>query len=470
VSLLISGATIIDGVAKNPIEGQAIWIEGGRIRAIGRRDELGVPPRVQVIDARGKYVIPGLMNANVHLLLDTRMENLVRHEASYEALIAEAAQVALKGGVTTVFDTAGPRKPLMAVRDKINAGELQGSRIFCAGWIIGMDGPFSQDFFAKVPEVASGNLVTRINSLFVENVGPDLMWMTPDQVVTEIRKHIARGVDFIKFASNDHSGPFLTFSERVQAALVQEAHSAGISAQAHSMSVEGLRVAIESGCDLVQHVNITGPVPIPVATLELLTERKTGAVVFAFTQRRLDAIMRGHEGSSLWTRRAFANIDTNCRSLVQSGASILLGSDGGLLAADAATDPLLKGGWIAAGQDNLNDLGEGHLFWLKAMEEKGMAPMEMLRAATRNIAVAYGKDEDLGTLEPEKIADLLILDNNPLQSSENYRSIQMIVKGGVIVDRDALPAKPMLSGPVESLFKEDASYGRYAVGRFPPCC
>jgi imidazolonepropionase-like amidohydrolase len=77
--LLIRGATLIDGVADEPIEGCSIWIEGERIEAIGPRDEVGVPPEARVIDAQGRYVIPGLMNANVHLLGDVLLENLARH-------------------------------------------------------------------------------------------------------------------------------------------------------------------------------------------------------------------------------------------------------------------------------------------------------------------------------------------------------------------------------------------------------
>jgi len=68
-----------------------------------------------------------------------------------------------------------------------------------------------------------------------------------------------------------------------------------------------------------------------------------------------------------------------------------------------------------AGEDDLNTMEEGHFVWLSAMEEKGMAPMELLRSATRNIALAYGMDRDLGTLEPGKFADFVILDANPLE-------------------------------------------------------
>ncbi len=75
------------------------------------------------------------------------------------------------------------------------------------------------------------------------------------------------------------------------------------------------------------------------------------------------------------------------------------------------------------------ELGQGHFHWMKAMEEKGCPPLEILRAATKNIATAYRKDRDLGTLEPGKIADLILLNENPLQSAKNYRSIHMDSQG-----------------------------------------
>src|SRR5262245_5638452 len=93
--LLISGATIIDGVHDRPLDGHAILIDGNRIRAIAPRGELGAPPGAETIDATGAYVIPGLMNANVHLVL-TSLESLARYGECYEDLIVETAQLALK--------------------------------------------------------------------------------------------------------------------------------------------------------------------------------------------------------------------------------------------------------------------------------------------------------------------------------------------------------------------------------------
>jgi imidazolonepropionase-like amidohydrolase len=479
LSLLISGTSIIDGIAEKPIEGYSIWIDGGRIKAIGRCDELATVAGAELIDARGQYVIPGLMNANVHLLCDARLETLARYMGRYEELITEAAQVALKNGLTTVFDTYGPRRFLMSVRDRINAGELPGSRIFCAGNIIGFDGPYSEDFLAKVPEVASAALVKRVNSIWVENTGRHLMWLSAEDVAREVRAYIGKGIDFIKYGSNEHGkhvGAFLVFSPDVQTAMVEEAHRANITAQAHTMTVEGLRIAVEAGCDLIQHANITGPVPIPESTLEEMARRKTGAVIFPFTQRALDWLMANISDRE---RTMWLSSDANARNLIRCGAPLLLANDGAIFAPEALAEPMFKKSWAGVPEeDALLPLGFGHFTWFKAMEEKGCAPMEMLRAATRNIAVAYGKEKDLGTIEEGKIADLLILDKNPLQGAENYRSIHTIIKDGAVVDREALPLNPILTKPMDPPVEEEAAYIPFLTGRntFPPvypmcmCC
>lgn len=472
-SVVIKGATVIDGVAERPMEHHSIWIEGGRIKAVAPSSELRPPNGAEVIDARGKFIIPGLMNANVHLLMDIRLENLARYWGRYEELIVEAAQVALKSGLTTVFDTYGPRRFLMAARDKIAAGEAQGSRIFCAGNIVGFDGPFSEDFnfFAKGAEVASAVMSRRINSIWVENVGRHLMWLPPDRVAEEVRAYINKEINFVKYGSNDHyPGSFLAFSPQVQSAIVDEAHRAAVTAQAHTMSVEGLRVAIEAGCDLIQHANVTGPVPIPEATLELIARRQTGAVVFPWTERGFAWIL---DNVNDMERNMWLASDVNARNLIRCGARLLMANDGAIFAPEKASTPSLNKSWGAAPiEDGLISLSEGHFVWFRAMEEKGCKPMELLRAATHNIAVAYGKDRDLGTLEVGKLADLLILERNPLLKADNYRSIQTIMKEGVVVNRDALPLNPILTNPLEAPAEEEAAYIPFVTSRstVPPVC
>jgi len=468
----IVGGTLIDGTGRAPIEEGVLLIQQRRIRAVGDRT-MPIPPGSKVISAVGQFIIPGLMDANVHLLGDMRLENLLRHEARYTELIIEAAQVALRSGLTTVFDTWGPRRALMTARDRINAGEVPGSRIFCAGNIIGLDGPLSADFFPKAQEAVSPAMAEKINSLWVENVGPALTWLTPDEVAREVSTYIGTGVDFVKYASSEHKpfrpGPtaFLAFSPQSQAAMVEQAHRLGITAQAHTTAVEALRVAIEAGSDIIQHCNITGRTPIPSSTLQLLVERKTASTVFPMTRRCYESLR--DKGFS--TEDGFLSpvaVDINIRNLIESRATLLLATDGVILAPEASSDP----SWMA-GEDNLFELGQGHFHWLKAMEEKDFPPMKALQAATRNCAVAYGKGQDLGTLEPGKRADLLILDKNPLQSAENYRSIRTVIKDGRLVDRASLPVNPILTRPAEPASAEAIAYrARHHVGgsRHPRCC
>ncbi len=388
------------------------------------------------------------MDANVHLLLDVRPETIARFEGQYEDLIVEAAQIALKNGVTTVFDTWGPREALTTVRDRIQKGLVTGSRIFCAGNIVGLDGPLSLDFHATSLESASVALIERTNAAWTENVGPALSWMTPQQVAKQVRAYITKGIDFIKYASSEHRWPdrtaFLLFSPEVQARIVEEAHRAGLTAQAHVSSVESVRVAMKAGCDILQHCNITGQVPIPHSTLKELATRKIGAVVFPFTKQRFKQIIEASDAN----RRYFSASEKNCLNLIRVGAVLMLATDGGIFARESNVDPRLAKSWAAEGEDNLGELGHGHFAWLKAMEEKGLSPIEGLRAATRNIALAYKRNTELGTLEPGKIADIVVLDKDPLQSAENYRSIHMILKDGVVVDRSKLPTSPILTRSV----------------------
>ena len=90
-------------------------------------------------------------------------------------------------------------------------------------------------------------------------------------------------------------------------------------------------------------------------------------------------------------------------------------------------------------------IGEAHFIWFRAMIEKGMTPMQCILSATRNNAAAYGKLDEIGTIESGKLADLVVLEKNPLTDIENTRSISMVIKNGQIVDRESLPLEPVLT-------------------------
>ena len=441
-TLAVTGATVIDPLAEAPLEDGVIVMTDGRITAVGTAGAVDVPAGTFVIDARDKYVIPGLMDANVHLYLNLDLETLIKYEGRYHEIVLEAAQLTLKTGQTTVFDTWGPLASLAKARDTINGGEAPGSRIYFAGNIIGFDGPLSADFRAAAAAHVSKSFVNRTNDAWERGTGRDLMWMTPDSVRAAIREYTGTGVDFLKYGSSSHVEMyFISFSERVQRAIVEEGHRAGLTVQTHTTSVESLDMAIEAGVDIITHGDISGPVvPIPMETMRKLVERDIAVSVLPITQRRLEALQEHNPDGTLTPYMTVGR--ENQARMIEAGVSMLLSTDAGIkhpvLLAESAT--------IASDTvDQRTKLGEGHFNALAALEELGMEPMEILRSVTSHIARAYELDDEIGSLQPGMIADLVILDANPLEAARNYRSIHAVIKDGKRVDLDALPVAPIIS-------------------------
>src|SRR5690606_11409695 len=113
-------------------------------------------------------------------------ERLIREEGRYHLLAEEAAQIALAAGVTTVYDTLGPGEALSIARDRITSGEVEGSRIYFAGNIIGLDGPLSDDFL-PARAVLGSETVSRVNAHWELGVGSDLAWEDVDTVRRRVR-------------------------------------------------------------------------------------------------------------------------------------------------------------------------------------------------------------------------------------------------------------------------------------------
>ena len=441
-TLAIVGGTIIDGTGRAPTVG-TVSIKDGRITAVG--PDVKAPAGAKKVDAHGKYVIPGLMDANVHLIGQTDLETLVKYDGHYEDIGIEAAQMALKNGLTTVFDTWGPREPLMKARDLINSGKEPGSRFYLAGNIIGFGGPFTTDFLEEQGKYLTKTFVKRTNALWENNVGQDLMYMGPEQVRQEIRKYVGTGVDFLKYAASGHmeaEDRYISLSPRVQRVIVEEGHRAGLVVQAHVTTVESLDLAVDAGLDIATHCEMTEKHVIPPETLRKMAERKVACSVLPITQRHLDALQKAApESYEYW------NIGKlNEKALVQAGVTLLMSTDAGLAHpvknAEAAAKPE---GAVEVLIDPRARLGEGHFNALQALQEEGMPPLQVLETATINIARAYKKDKDLGSLEPGKIADFVILDKNPLEDARNYRTINAVYKDGKRVDIGALPLNPRIS-------------------------
>lgn len=440
--LAILGGAIIDGTGHEIIEDGVILIEKDRISRVGKKSQVALPKGIRTIDAAGKTIVPGLMDANVHLIMGSSLDFFGRYEGRFEDLAEEAAQITLRNGCTTVFDTWGPLGPLLNVRDKISRGETAGSRVFVGGNIVGFSGPFGQDFFGDPGIFVARSFTVRINTLWEENVGPDLGYLTPVQVREEIRKYVSRGIDFIKYAASGHSlygMKILVFSEDVQRAIVEEAHRAGLTAQAHTSSNESLRTAVEAGIDLITHADVTGPVPIADSNISLIRSKKTCCGILPATRKRQKGEDE-HAGLLPFDPPTIRAWRENWPKLIKAGIPIVSSTDGYL-----AEEELKKQWAWARIDDDAQSLDGGIFLRCSALVEMGITPMEAIQSATRNVAAAYGKLGDIGTLESGKFADLLILDGNPLDDINNLRKISSIIQGGKIIDRDKLPIRKILT-------------------------
>lgn len=440
---VVVGATVIDGTGRAPIRDAAVVIANERIVAVSALHDVRIPKKARVIDAKGKFVIPGLMDANVHMVYGASIEFMARYEGRFEELIEEAAQVALANGLTTAFDSWGPLTPLLKVRDRIARGEIAGSRLYVAGNIIGFTGPFGRDFNPDAERVVSRAFRERIDKLYEEGTGPELMWLSPDSLRVAIRAYAARGMDFLKYGVSGHTQmEMLMFSPEQQRVIIDEARRAGKVVETHTTSVESLRQAIESGVDLMQHCATTGRAAMPESTLQLLKKSHVYCTVGSVTEARLAAMVANapnYPRRVFWDELVKTDAD-NVKRMIAAGIPLVMATDAGIMSPDehdALPDAMKK--------DEDTRLGDAHFLWFKAMAEKGMKPMDAIQAATVNVAKAYHKERELGTLEVGKRADLLILDADPLQDLNNIRTIRSVMKNGVVINRAGLPVRRVLT-------------------------
>ena len=433
--IAIVGGTLIDGNGGPPVNDSVILIAGERITAVGDCS-LEIPRQAKQISAKGKFIIPGLMDAYVWLIEGTVPMVLIRHEGRYAELALEGAQIALKNGVTTVFYSWGPRDELIKARNAIREGRAIGSRIYLCGNWIGLGGPFSPDMRQSHRVAVYETFAAQIDAQWECNVGPRLVSMSPEQVRQEVKAYLQSGVDYLSYAVSDHhigALRFIVFSPRVQQVIVEEAHRAGLPVCGfRPATAESVHLALQAGVDMIHIADCTAFEPLPEETLALMAQQHVPCVIEAMTDESVERLRKVLGPNSI-----VDVVAANHQSMIRAGVPLLLGTGAFVTGSDNPDAHHARG--------TTKMLGDGHFVWFEIMQGLGMKPMAMLLAATRDVARAYKVDKDLGTLERGKVADLLILDRNPLESAENYRSLDLVVKEGRVVDRDTLPTQRLLT-------------------------
>src|SRR5580704_11756612 len=164
--------------------------------------------------------------------------------------------------------------PLVAMRDAIAKGEAVGARIQAAGNIVGWGGPYSISF-SLTPDRDLTLFQEQMNDYVAQGAGEDLADMTPDDLRVAINKYLDKGPDFLKYGGTSHFSipTYIGFSPEAQKVIVDETHKRGRSAETHSTTIEGLRLSLLAGVDLVQHPELLTPKAMPDDLVRMMKER-----------------------------------------------------------------------------------------------------------------------------------------------------------------------------------------------------
>ncbi len=416
--IVIEGGTLIDGTGASALSGTRILIEDGRIQEIGQREDLSIPAGARVIDAAGKYIIPGLIDSHVH----------------YD--MPWLHRLYLANGVTTVRDLGGSIERLVTLREEISVGNILAPRMFVSGMPI------------NPGSVRAMNL-------------------SSSREMAE--KLVEAGVDGIKVTG-------YTTDELRE--IVEVAHANGLIVYGHTGPKRGnrgpgARLAIEAGLDGIEHAlgiledAMDQAVPVPADY-----DPFDSSHIFRYWYGRMHTVVNSTTVGELVQLMVeedvyFApTLNNFMRNFVQRNTP------------EVESDPNLK--YIP--EDEPDRFGrfteEDRQEWRKTMElmkeatykfheaggllingtdspgaalpgwslhqemelfvEAGLTPMEALLATTLNNAKVLGKEDELGTIEAGKYADLIILDADPLQDITNTQEIHLVIKDGLVLDPELL--------------------------------
>ena len=415
-TLALVGGRVLDGYGGPILENGTVLIAGERIVAVGPSSQVTVPAGVRVVDTNGMTVMPGLCDMHVHLQLLGHGDYRRWHELyadDHERTMAIAARQLLESGVTCARDLGGPLEELVATKRKIAEGVIPGPRLFISG-------PFLQ-------------------RAAYEEYEERYRWGVDGaaDARAKTRRLIDAGVDVIKLIDQDQ----LTDDE--VEAIVSTAHAAGKPVVAHAHRMDEIRVGLKHGVDNFEHTGLgTAPGYAP-EVLQTLGERNSALwwtptisplYVMQYTgevfPERLDdpSWHLGMEPEMSSEIRAslehipwlpyyalfpsrIPRLPQKFAELRRTGVRMLIGTDSGIPSmfhTDSTWREMVK--WV----------------------ELGVPPMEVIQSATLWPGRFFKRD-DLGTLAPGSLADIIAVRGDPLTDMAVLRRVDVVVKGGAVV-------------------------------------
>ncbi len=430
----------------------------------------------RVIEAAGHFLVPGFVDTNVHTSLygagfgKHRKENAVFYWARGADIALESAQMHLKHGVTHIRDSYGQLPQLKEVRDAIASGREIGPRLQVAGNIVGWGGAFSVTF-SLIPDRDLSLWEEQFSDHLAQGAGEDLMDMYPEELRVAINSYLDKGVDFLKYGGSSHWAfpTMISFSPEAQRVIVEETHRRGLVAETHATNPESLRLAVEAGIDLIQHPEVLAGRPYSDYLLREIAER--GIVCSMLVNTLTGEAWEAHLESSaaakarLNAERENADWGRLRRAVEREKTSFELRRErnalgqGTALRRENATRLIEAGCIVTVGTDNFpaadiqflrepkpiwQEPGIGTLMAIEGLVELGMTPLQAITAGTRNGAFAARGLDDFGTIEVGKLADLVLLEADPIADIHNIRRQRLVMKEGRIIPVDDLPTRPVM--------------------------
>jgi imidazolonepropionase-like amidohydrolase len=406
VNAVFEHATVLDCTGRDPQHDARVVVEDGRISRIGAASGPAGPKGAKVIDCQGRTLMPGLLDAHVHLAaLDLDAEVEVALPPAVIALrIAKIIEATLDAGFTTVRDAGGLD---WGFKEAVRLGLIRGPRIFISGAFISQTGGHgdhrprtSRASFPVVPGLTSESILAD----------------GPDAVRRAAREVLRRGSDQVKvMASGGAASPtdeldHVQFSVAELAAAVDVAGAVGTYVLAHAYGPRAIRNCLEAGVRSIEHGNF-----LDEATADqMLASDDVFLVPTIITYERLSA----REPGDGWTPDMARKIRQGL-----TGAYDSLG-----LAYE-------KGLRIGSGSDVLAEM-QGEKGKEIACQARVMGAMNAIIAATRTNAALMRIEKEVGTIEEGKRADLIVLDADPLQDPGIFADanhVRMVVRGGDVV-------------------------------------
>ena len=387
----LTRATVIDGTGAPPQKDVTIVMEGGRIRDLGPSSRVTVPAGATVVDLSGKFVVPGIINAHGHVSANAE---------------PELRQYALYGVTTAVSQGTDKGDVLVKARRDQQAGNLRGARVMTTLWR-----------FEPNPAVT-----------------------TADQARAKVDELVGQGADLIKVWVESQYGARAKLSPEVTVAAVDQARKHGKITTAHIYELSDARMLIEAGLNVLAHsvrdrevdADFIALVKKRNVSLIPTLARDEGLIAYAFAPPwieegyfrksvppdRMEVLrnqvrqeqLKDPQGPLI--RSGFEMNKTNLKKLADAGARIAFGTDSG-----GAPNRFFVQGYFEHRE-------------MELMIQSGLTPMQVIQAFSKGSSEALAIDKDFGTLARGKVADLLVLEKNPLDNIANMRTIETIYLGG----------------------------------------